>query len=184
MSLFHVTPATTLLVIDLQERLASAMDEAAMAHVTRQTCTLIELAKTFGAATIASEQYPKGLGPTVAPVRAALGEDATIVEKTRFDLTLAPSFEDFLPILGARVVITGMEAHICVLTTARSLLARGHEVLVPFDAVISRQPAYRDNGLEQLRALGATIVNTETIVFDTLRDAKHPEFKKFSKLIA
>lgn len=184
MSLFHMTPATTLLVIDLQERLATAMDAEAMAHVTRQTCTLIELARAFGATTIASEQYPRGLGPTLGPIVEALGEDATILEKTHFDLTLAPAFAERLPTLSARVIITGMETHICVLTTARSLLARGHEVLIPFDAVISRQPAYRDNGLEQLRALGATIINTETIVFDTLRDAKHPEFKRFSKLIA
>lgn len=176
--------SSTLLIVDLQDKLIPAMDPEAAARALRYTSILIELAHMQGANIIYSEQYPAGLGPT-AP---ALLEQLTRVEAARFEKTLfdaagAPEFAPLLPTLGQRVFLCGMESHICVLGTAQTLIALGREVIVPLDAVTSRSQANYQNGLDLMRAAGATIANTESIVFATLKDAQHPEFKRFSKLV-
>lgn len=178
-----ITPACTVIVIDIQERLLQAMDEVDGPRVAHNTQTLVELAHHVGANVVYSEQYPRGLGPTEATLLAALEEaNAHRIEKTHFDLLESPNFNAEEANLQHRVILCGMETHICVLSTAKSLLAR-HNVLVPLDAVLSRTTANRDNGLAQMEKAGALITNTETLVFGTLGHAKHPEFKYFSKRI-
>lgn len=175
---------TTLLLIDLQERLMTAMPQEELAQVLRTAHILLELAQEVGATIIYTEQYPKGLGPTEAGLREALvAAGARRVEKMTFDACTAPAFHPHLITLSRQVVVMGMEAHICVLSTVRELIAHRHVVTVPFDGVISRDPAYRDNGLELMRAAGATVANRETLVFDALTSAEHPAFKRFSQMI-
>ena len=179
-----VTPQTTVLVVDVQERLLSVMGDEG-ARVVAQASTLTALAGAFGARVVYTEQYPKGLGPTHEGLKAELDAvEAAYVDKVHFDALGAPDFDARAGALGERVVLCGMETHICVLATARSLIERGHQVLVPFDAVCSRYADHKANGLEQLRQAGALITNTETLVFGTLGNAKHPHFKTFSKRIA
>ncbi len=148
-----VTTQTTLLVVDVQERLLSVMGEDG-ARVAAQASTLVALAGAFGAEIVYTEQYPKGLGPTHAGLKAELEEvGASYVDKVHFDALGAPDFAERAGALAPRVVLCGMETHICVLATARSLIELGHEVLVPFDAVCSRYADHKSNGLEQLLSL-------------------------------
>jgi nicotinamidase-related amidase len=76
-----------------------------------------------------------------------------------------------------------MEAHICVLQTALALLAQGFQVFVVEDAICSRTQQNQDNALQRLRQAGVIITNTESVLFEWLSDAKHPEFRTLSKLI-
>lgn len=166
---------STLAVVDIQERLAAVMP--ARDAVVRATSILIEAATMLGIPVVVSEQYPKGLGATVAEIVAKLPAEATRVEKTRFSACGA------LPLGRSQVVIAGMEAHVCVLQTALELVAAGHEVFVVADAVCSRTEANYRNALARLEAAGVVVTSTESVLFEWLRDASHEHFRAISKLI-
>ena len=113
-----------------------------------------------------------------AEVREAV-EGWAPLEKLSFDCCGAAGFE-----IGTKsVVIAGMETHVCVYQTARSLASRGHLVHVVSDAVISRRPENRDVGLELMRGAGAIVTSTEVVLFDLLKGSDAPEFKAISKLV-
>jgi nicotinamidase-related amidase len=181
---YELNSAASLLVVDIQERLLPAMEPALSERAVRGASLLVELAQVVGAQVFYSEQYPKGLGATVEAVREPLERSgATRYEKTRFDAVGAPEFAPLLPKLGHRVFLCGMETHICVLGTAQTLRSLGHEVILPMDAVASRTREHWSNGLELMRAGGVIVANVESILFATLQDASHPEFKRFSRMI-
>ena len=173
------------LVIDVQERLAAAMPQAQMAEVTRAATVLVDAATLLGARVLASEQYPAGLGATLAPVAAELTKaGVTPIAKVEFSACDNPAFERALADARARAaIVVGMEAHVCVFQTVRELCARGVEVFVPVDGVASRRDDHRAAGLELCRAAGATITTMETVVFDWLRRAGTDAFKHLSKRI-
>lgn len=180
----YLSSKTALLVIDVQERLLKAMPEPEMERCLHATKTLVELAAEVGAPIVYTEQYPSGLGATEASLLEKLQEaGADRVEKMTFDACSAPDFHRHLIELPKQIVVCGMEAHICVQSTVRELLYRRHKVVVPLDAVISRRIENRDNGLRAMEKVGAIITNYETVVFDALRSAEHPAFKRFSKMV-
>jgi len=168
-------PDSALVIIDIQERLAAVMPERDA--VLRNTALLLEAASRLSVPVMLTEQYPKGLGPTVPDLAAKLPADATRIEKTAFSACGA------LPLARPQVVLAGMEAHVCVLQTALELAAAGREVFVVADAVCSRTPANYANALDRLRASGIVLTNTESVVFEWLRDAAHEQFRALSKLI-
>jgi nicotinamidase-related amidase len=171
------------LVIDVQERLAAAMPPSQVAEVTRVATVLVDAASRLGARVLATEQYPAGLGATVAPIAAELSRaGVTPIAKMEFSACDNHDFERAFARAGARVVIVvGMETHVCVFQTVRELTARGVEVLVPMDGVASRRDDHRAAGLELCRAAGATVTTMETVVFDWLRRAGTDAFKHLSK---
>jgi nicotinamidase-related amidase len=173
------------LVIDAQEKLAAAMPPAQAAELTRAATVLLEAASLLGARVIATEQYPAGLGPTLAPVAALLKPlGVKPIEKIAFSACDATEFERAFAATGARAaIVVGMEAHVCVFQTVRELAARGVAVHVPIDGVASRRDDHRAAGIDLCRAAGATITTMETVVFDWLRRAGTDPFKRLSKLI-
>jgi nicotinamidase-related amidase len=173
------------MIVDIQERLVQAIPEATARRCIQMTKALIAVARLADAAIVVTEQYPRGLGPTVSELNGALGEAAvTRLEKVHFDVCQHPGFVDLgLDAIRSNIVVCGMEAHICVLSTATSLLGRGHRVLIPFDAVASRNPAYQENGMEEMRRIGAIVSNAESLLFETLGSSKHPQFRAVSKMI-
>ena len=169
-----------LLVVDFQERLAAAMSSELMSRVVRNTTILIHAARTLGLPIVVSQQYPKGLGPTIAPIEEALaGAD----KLHRFD-KLEFSAADGAPKLGRdQWIVSGMEAHVCVYQTARGLVARGETVHVCADAICSRTKANWQIGCGLIERAGAIVTSTEVCVFDLLERAGSDEFKALSKLI-
>jgi nicotinamidase-related amidase len=176
---------SAVIVIDVQERLASAMPEAQLGALTRAATILIEAARLLGAGVIATEQYPKGLGPTIAPIAAKLAEaGAPTLSKMDFCACDAEGFERAWAKHPPRAaVVVGMETHVCVFQTVRELCARGVDVHVPIDGVASRREDHRQAGIELCRAAGATVTTMETVVFDWLRVAGTEPFRQLSKLI-
>jgi nicotinamidase-related amidase len=172
---------TALLVIDIQERLAAAMPAPQLDRMLGRVEAAIEGARVLGLPIVVTEQYPKGLGPTVARIRGRLGENAAAIEKLDFSAAV-PSV---LSALQGRtqILITGMEAHVCVFQSARDLVTRGHEAFVCGDAVISRADEDRRIGLELAREAGCTITTCETALFDLLGCAGTPEFKRISQAV-
>jgi nicotinamidase-related amidase len=173
------------LVIDVQERLAAAMPEAQVAEVTRAVTVLVDAAARLGARVLVTEQYPAGLGGTLAPIAAEI-ERAGVkpIAKVEFSACDNHDFERALARAGARsAIVVGMEAHVCVFQTVRDLAARGVDVHVAMDGVASRRDDHRAAGLALCRSAGATITTMETVVFDWLRRAGTDAFKQLSKKI-
>ena len=171
---------TALLVVDVQERLAAAMEPEALSRVLGRLGALVEGARVLGLPIAITEQYPKGLGHTVPPIRERLG-DVPVIEKMRFS-----SLDDAVRarFSGRRnVVIAGMETHVCVYQTARDLVARGWAAHVCADAVCSRTARNFQIGIGLMERAGAVITSTEASVFDLLGKAGSDEFRALSKVI-
>jgi len=170
-----------LLVVDIQERLLPSIHDG---HgIVTTTRLLAQAARRLGVPMLVSEQYPRGLGPTVDALADALA-GAERFEKVHFSCALAPGFLDRLAAFGRReLVIVGMEAHICVLQTTLGLRAAGWPCFVVADAVGSRVPANAELALARMTAAGATVVSTEMVVFEWLRQAGTPAFKEISQWV-
>jgi nicotinamidase-related amidase len=168
---------STLLLIDFQQRLTPAIDgaDAAVANAHR----LAKGAELLGVPFLVTEQYPKGLGPTVDALAAFAIEPFV---KTTFDATRTAGFLDRLP-TDRTLILAGCEAHICVLQTALGLIAAGRSVAIVADAVGSRTADNRRLGLSRAEKAGAEIVTTEMVLFEWLGDAGHPQFKAVSALV-
>ena len=172
---------TVLLIVDIQEKLAAVMKERD--RVVKNNLHLIELAKMINMPVMVTEQYPKGLGPTVAEIRNALPFYRP-VEKMTFDCCGQPAFlEELKEHNKLSVVLTGMETHICVLQTCIGLLKGGINVHIVRDAVCSRTKENWKTGIEFMREAGAVVTSTETVLFQLLKVAGTEEFKKISKRI-
>lgn len=173
-----------LVIIDVQEKLAAAMEPALMAMLMRNCSTLLQAANLLEVPIIYTEQYPKGLGNTLPNFTANLGK-AVRVEKTAFSCYAVPAFREQLHVHASRphIVLAGMEAHICVLQTAMQLQQQGYQVMVVEDAVLSRNPANKENALHRLRQAGVIVSNTESIAFEWLEKAEGDAFKTISRLV-
>ncbi len=152
-------------------------------RVTARTALLIEAAKLMDIPVLTTEQYPRGLGPTVGELRGALPPGAP-VEKLAFSCCGEPSFLEALEGTGRKkVILAGMETHICVLQTTLDLLSSGYQVYLPRDAVCSRRKLDWQTGLDLAREAGAVVTSTETVLFQLLERAGTDEFKKISKMV-
>ena len=173
-----------LLIIDIQERLSSAMPTDILKNVINNNRVLIQAANELKIPVNYSEQYPKGLGHTVSEISEELTVPNLSFTKTCFACSEEEGFNELISRhKRQQVIITGIESHICVLQTAIQLQRQGYAVYVVEDAVCSRKKIHHDNGIARLRQNGAVITNVESVLFEWLRNAKHPSFKKLSALI-
>ena len=170
---------TALLVIDVQERINAVM--ADQEHLPRIE-VLIEACEGLEVPVLASEQYPQGLGPTVDSLSAVLGD--SIPGKLTFSCARDDDLRQAVAGSGrTQIIVTGIEAHVCVLQTAIDLLETGCEVHVPHDAVNSRRPADKEWALHRMAAAGAVITSTESALFELLERCDTADFKTVAKLI-
>lgn len=167
----------TLLVIDIQEKLVPAVtDPAAMLARTRW---LLGVATDLGLPTVFSEQYPKGLGHTVAELKEAAPQAKT-VEKVHFSCVAGNCLPQEV-FDREQVIVCGMETHVCVLQTVLELRAMHKQVFVVADAVDSRSEANTALGLQRMRDAGAVIVSREMVLFELLHSSSHEKFREMSK---
>jgi nicotinamidase-related amidase len=165
---------TALVVVDVQE---AFRPYASFAQVAANSAKLVRGARILQVPRIVSEQYPKGLGPTVPEVDL---EDESKIEKTVFSAARAEGFD----LHGrSQVVVCGIETHVCVSQTVHDLLAEGLEVHVPADAVGSRYDIDYQRGLERLERAGAVVTTVEAVLFELLERAGTPEFKAVQGLV-
>jgi nicotinamidase-related amidase len=171
-----------LVVIDIQEKLAAAMDPAVIAQTVKNTGILIEAAKLFGMPVIVSEQYRRGLGPTLAPLAEKLA-GVEPLEKLFFDCVRDEGLAKAIAGCGRRTfIVTGIETHVCVFQTALSLLRKGYRAVVAADAVASRRKLDWEYALRALAGAGSLVYPTETIAFMLLEKAGTDEFKELAPL--
>jgi nicotinamidase-related amidase len=171
---------SVLVVVDVQDKLLVKIPTAA--GLVRNTAFLLDAAGLLGVPVRATEQYPKGLGPTTAEVARRLPQPPG--EKTAFSCCGAGTFlEELEMMLRPNVVLAGMETHVCIMQTALDLLAAGLHVFLPVDALAARDPIDHDTALRRLEAAGAVPTTAEAVAFEWVRDSAHLQFKAISKLI-
>jgi len=167
-----------LLVIDVQKKMMPAIHDHA--QVVASIVWLVRAAQKVGVPVAATEQYAKGLGPTIPEVRALL-PDAAIGAKTKFSCVAAECLVRLPGADRAQVILAGVETHVCLLQTALELLEEGKEVYVVADGVGSRREFDRDMAIARMRKEGVRIVTREMVVFEWLGEADTPIFRAVKK---
>ena len=170
---------TTLVVVDVQERLAPAMPAPVYRQVLANIQLLRQAAGLLDLPVLTTEQYPRGLGPTVAELRGG-----QTVEKITFGCCGEPAFLKALSaLLTRRVLLVGMEAHVCVYQTVLGLRQAGLGVHLIQDAICSQRKGDYRAALNNASQAGAVLSTTEMALFQLLERAGTAEFKAVSALI-
>jgi len=168
------------MIIDIQEKLTPAMKNGQ--NVINNTGILVSVANSLDIPIIVTEQYPKGLGNTVEAISEKL-DGVPVYAKMKFTACTDQVNNALNKISRKKIIVTGMETHVCVFQTVRDLLSMGYDVFVAADCVCSRAEDNNKNGLSLMSEMGAVVTNTETIFFDLMKEAGTPLYKELSKLI-
>ena len=173
-----------LIIVDLQTKLSAVMPETEAKLITANTGSLLEAAGLLNIPVLLTEQYPKGLGSTDTSIAKKLPETTQVFEKTGFSCCLAEGFCNTLESSDRKqIILAGLEAHVCVLQTALELHHNGYQVYVVEDAICSRKAEHKFFALQRMQQQGITITNHESVLFEWLRDASHPDFRRISGLL-
>lgn len=167
-----------LLVVDLQERLLPVISGESIVRANARR--LIQAARWLEIDCLATEQYPKGLGSSVADIAEVYA--AHVVEKMTFSAVGPESVRYWLEPDQA-VVLAGIETHVCIAQTAFDLIEMGMTVLLPVDAVSSRNRSDHDVAVTRMTQAGVIPTTTEALLFEWLGSAEHPQFKAISKMV-
>jgi nicotinamidase-related amidase len=169
---------TALVIIDVQEKLMPVIDDAAA--VIRNIERLVRGCHILGVPVLVTEQYVKGLGPTVEPLRRAIEETSGYAPLEKSCFSAAAQLGE---LERTQVLVVGVETHVCVYQTVEDLLARGLSVSVVADAVSSRTAQNRDLALRRLASDGALLTTTEMALFELTVAAGTDEFRAISRLV-
>jgi nicotinamidase-related amidase len=171
-----------LAVIDVQERMMPVIDQSDL--VVTNIRKMVQGCLALGIPMLVTEQYSKGLGSTVAPVAEALGEWYRPIEKSSFSAVTSMRFMQQLETTGAkRVLLCGVETHICVFQTARDLREVGWDVEIVSDAVGSRLDSNHRMALDRMARHGVEMTSVEMALFSIMKTAESPEFKTVSAIV-
>jgi nicotinamidase-related amidase len=169
---------SVLLVVDIQERLLPHIHEGQA--VLDNAVWLVKVAQHLGVPVMVTEQYPKGIGHTVAVLRE-LTFPENVAEKLHFSCAAAKCLDRLPGADRPQVVVAGTESHVCVLQTVLDLRAQGKEVFVVADAVGSRKPSDKELALARMRGHGIEIVSREMVAFEWLKQAGTELFREVSR---
>lgn len=173
---------TALWVVDVQTKLFPSIDRKDA--VLEKICLFLKAAQIFKLPLVVTEQYPKGLGHTLPNILSLLPENQSIWEKTAFSGYFDEEIKSHVNALACRNwILIGVETHICMLQTAKDLIAANRNVVILNDATTARSFHDYSTGIEELKGIGARISNSETVIYELIRDAKAPEFKEILNLI-
>ena len=172
-----------LVVIDVQEKLCLAMDDAVLKQLVKNISTLLDSAAELNIPVLVTEQYVKGLGGTLPELKEK-ATSASCYEKMTFSCCGSPEFVAALKASGrSQVIITGTETHVCVLQTVIELREAGMDVHIVKDAMMSRSKQNWRTSIQTMTLAGAIPTCTESVLFQLLKVAGTDEFKKLSKLV-
>lgn len=172
---------SALVVIDFQDKLLPKIQRHD--QIVPKVVNLIRFARELAIPILWTEQYKKGLGPTTDAIASELN-DVTPIEKMAFGCLGDPNFSTALASTGRKqLLVTGIEAHICVMQTVLSALERKFDVFVAVDAVGSCNDSDRDAGLARMDRAGAELVTSQMAMFEMLKEAGTPDFKKVLPLL-
>jgi len=173
---------TGLLVVDVQEKLIQHEDRSV--EVLQAIQKMIKGFQILNLPIVVTEQYPQGLGSTVPGLKCLLGDKQQYLTKTTFSCLEDPILKKTLKAMSIQQwVVVGIEAHVCVLQSAKDLLENGYDVVVLNDAITSRSIYDFSTAIAEMRDSGIRISSSETVLFELLVSSSVPEFKKISQLL-
>jgi len=175
------TENVILLIVDFQGSLAHSMH--GKERLFRNVKKLIKGIQVLGIPILWTEQNPQGLGPTIPEVADILSNIQPI-SKMSFSCCRNECFIEALKALNRKqVLISGIEAHICVYQTAADMADMGYEVQVVTDAVSSRNIEDKKIGLQKMRDAGISLTSVETALFELLEVAEGKQFKDILRIV-
>jgi nicotinamidase-related amidase len=170
---------SALLVVDVQEKLLPLVRRRR--RLVWNIRRLIDGAMVLGLPVVGTEQYPQGLGPTTAELAERIGP---MPSKLTFSCGGCPELFASLHERGIRkILVVGMETHVCVQQTVMDLLTAGWRVYLAADAVTARSKVDHRIALRRMESAGATLTTTEAALFEWCQAAGTPEFKQISALV-
>lgn len=173
--------ATVALIVDVQEKLTPVMFERD--RLVHQLGVFAACLRILEIPTLWTEQIPEKLGPTIPELRPLMTATGPI-SKHHFGCMGEPRVVQEMTALGrTRVLLCGIECHVCVCQTALQLITRGYSVDIVSDAVSSRTELNRRVGLERMQAAGATITSVECAIFELMGSASHPAFRDILRIV-
>ena len=172
---------TALLVVDIQERLLPGMVERE--ELLGRTACLIEGVKALELPILVTEQYPKGLGPTVEAITRHLPAGASVFEKLKFSACTEPVREELRRLNTRSVVVAGIEAHVCILQTCLDLAGAGYTTAVAVDAISSRRPLDREAAVQRMIQSGVLASTVESALLELVGEAGGDRFRSVLKYI-
>jgi nicotinamidase-related amidase len=168
-----------LLVVDVQEKVIRLVP--GYRSLVWNIARLVDGAQALGVPVAATEHYPQGLGGTVPELAARLGAMPT---KLTFSCGGCPQiFQDWERHQIQKVLVAGIETHVCVQQTTLDLLTAGFQIYLAVDAIGARKDIDHQVALRRMEAHGATLTTTEAALFEWCQTAERPEFKKISALV-
>lgn len=177
--------SSSLLVIDAQEKLMPAIDGAE--NISGNIEKLLQAAVHLTVPIIMMEQYPDGLGATIAPLKLAAYGKAEVISKTSFSCAHHKEFSEKAQLLKAQgrgqFIVTGAEAHVCVLQSALELQQQGYDVFVVVDGIGSRAPLSHEVACQRMLAAGLTLVTTEMVLYEWIGHSDCAAFKTLRSLL-
>lgn len=169
-----------LIIVDMQDTLIARVENKQ--KIIRNIIKLIEASKILNIPILVTEQYPEGLGTTTIVIKNRIPNFKPI-QKTQFSCFKAKKFlEKIEELKASKLILTGVETHICILQTALDA-PKEFEVYVVADAVSSSRHLDHEIALRRLINNGITITTTESLIFQLLERADTPQFKKILPII-
>ena len=166
------------IIIDMQERLFPAM--ADRDKLRENVMRLVKFSKVLGLPVMMTEQ--EKLGSTLQEIREELKEVHPI-SKVNFNCFGCEPFTKTLESFRRRtLIVTGIEAHICVAQTALHALSE-YTVHVVSDAIASRSPHNHRVALDRMMQGGVTVTSTEMVIYEILGRAGTEIFREVLKLV-
>ncbi|MCH9625339.1 MAG: hypothetical protein S4CHLAM123_05100 [Chlamydiales bacterium] len=173
---------TGLWVVDVQEKIFPLVDRSC--QVMESICFAIRAARALGLSIFVTEQYPQGLGNTLSAVKNFLPEGQQIYSKTTFSGYRDPSIIKAVDETQIQTwILIGVEAHVCVLQTAKDLIYAKKNVIVLNDAVSSRSLFDFSTAMGELRDAGSRLSSSESVFYELIGDAASADFKSFLPLV-
>ena len=174
--------STLFCMIDMQEKLVPAMSN--QETLLKKTTLLLNGLKEIDVKLAVTEQYPKGLGPTLQELKDILIDNTPIIEKNSFSVFGSEDFNKLVANNGIQtIVFWGIESHVCLLQSVLDARKENLNVIIIGDAVSSRFANEVNTALECAKAAGAWVISTETLLFMLMKSSAHSAFKAVSKLV-
>ncbi len=169
---------SALLVVDAQAKLLEVVPGSD--RIVWNIRRLLDAAAALGVPVAGTEQYPERLSTTVPELRERIGE---MPGKLRFSAgDCGEIFEGWRQDSRFRILVCGIETHVCVMQTALDLAAAGFQAYVAVDAMGARHEIDHTTALRRMELAGVVLTTTEAAVFEWCQKAGTPEFKVVSAL--
>ena len=175
-----VEDETLLLIVDVQKKLIKNIkdNQQLLFNIKKliATCNLLNVRIAI------TEQNPLKLGKTLETITD--NNKYPKFEKMEFSCINNKNFIKYINDYNFKnIIVSGIESHICVLQTSMDLLQKGLNILIPRDAIGSRNKMDNDTAFLRLILSGAVASTTESLICELCKTSNRKEFREVSKIL-